>query len=108
PPGEKPVGFRAVSLTELVDNPMIAGEHLRTIKLDTGKYPPAFLDLTSESSAALQLRPEVVAIYSRVVQEAGALFGTCHYPSFRFLVTCSDRLGYLGLEHLACSINGVR
>ena len=36
------------------------------------------------------------------------MFGTCHYPSFHFLVTCSDDLGYLGLEHLACSINGVR
>jgi predicted metalloprotease with PDZ domain len=50
----------------------------------------------------------VVGIYSRVVKEAGALFGTCHYPSFHFLVTCSDDLGYLGLEHRECSINGVR
>ncbi len=50
----------------------------------------------------------MVAIYGRVVREAGALFGTCHYPSFHFLVTCSDDLGYLGLEHLKCSINGVR
>ncbi len=53
-------------------------------------------------------RPNVVGIYSRVVQQAGALFGTCHYPSFHFLVACSDDLGYLGLEHLQCSINGVR
>jgi predicted metalloprotease with PDZ domain len=103
----KPIKFRTVSLTDLVDNPMIAGEHVRTIPLDAGKNPPAFLDLASESAAALQVRPEVVSIYSRVVQEAGAMFGTCHYPSFHFLVTCSDNLGYLGLEHLACSINGV-
>jgi predicted metalloprotease with PDZ domain len=107
PAAGKPVTFRTVSLTDLADNPMIAGEHVRTIPLDTGKYPPAFLDLASESAAALQVGPEVVATYGRVVQQAGALFGTCHYPSFHFLVTCSDRLGYLGLEHLACSINGV-
>ena len=43
-----------------------------------------------------------------MVREAGALFGDCHYPEFHFLVTCSDDLGYHGLEHLACSINGVR
>ena len=43
-----------------------------------------------------------------MVREAGALFGACHYPEFHFLVTCSDDLGYHGLEHLACSINGVR
>ena len=28
--------FKTVSLTDLVDNPLIAGEHLRTIPLDTG------------------------------------------------------------------------
>ncbi len=104
----KPVRFRTVSLTELVDNPLIAGEHLRRIALDTGPYPPAYLDVVSESASALAVPSDVVGIYSRVVKQAGALFGTCHYPSFHFLVTCSDELGYLGLEHLACSINGVR
>jgi predicted metalloprotease with PDZ domain len=104
----KSVEFRRASLTELADNPVIAGRHLRTIPLETGAYPPAYLDLISESASALQVSPEVVGIYSRVVREAGALFGTCHYPSFHFLVTCSDDLGYLGLEHLACSINGLR
>ena len=105
--GFKSVHFREVSLMDLVDNPMIAGEHVGQIPLDTGPYPPAFLDLVSESPTAIEASPQVVAIYSRVVQQAGALFGTCHYPSFHFLVTCSDDLGYLGLEHLACSINGV-
>ena len=42
------------------------------------------------------------------MREAGALFGACHYPEFHFLVTCSDDLGYLGLEHLTSSLNGVR
>jgi predicted metalloprotease with PDZ domain len=36
------------------------------------------------------------------------LFGTAHYPEYHFLVTCSDDLGHYGLEHHACSINGVR
>ena len=60
----KSVEFRPVSLTELVDNPVIAGEHLRTIPLETGPYPPAYLDLVSESASALQVSPEVVGIYS--------------------------------------------
>jgi predicted metalloprotease with PDZ domain len=104
----QPVRFRTVSLTKLVDNPFIAGEHVRRIALDTGPYPPAYLDIASESAAAMEVPANVVGIYSRVVKQAGALFGTCHYPSFHFLVTCSDDLGYLGLEHLECSINGVR
>jgi predicted metalloprotease with PDZ domain len=99
--------FRTVSLSDLVDCPLVAGDHLRTIPLQTGPYPPAFLDLVSESPSALQLSPRVVGLYSRLAQEAGALFGACHYPEFHFLVTCSDDLGYLGLEHLTSSINGV-
>ena len=47
-------------------------------------------------------------LYSRMVREAGALFGACHYSEFHFLITCSDELGHLGLEHLSSSINGVR
>jgi predicted metalloprotease with PDZ domain len=100
--------FKTVSLRDLVDNPLIAGEHLRTIPLEAGKNPPAFLHLVSESTSALQLGPNVVDLYSRMVREAGSLFGACHYPAFHFLVTCSDDLGYHGLEHLACSVNGVR
>ena len=43
-----------------------------------------------------------------MVREAGALFGTSHYSEFHFLITCSDELGRLGLEHLSSSLNGVR
>jgi predicted metalloprotease with PDZ domain len=106
--GEGTATFQAVSLTELADSPLIAGEHLRTIPLKTGSYPAAYLDLVSESPSALQLPPRVIEMYARVVREAGALFGHCHYPEYHFLVTCSDQLGYLGLEHLTSSINGVR
>ncbi len=100
--------FQTVSLTDLADCPLIAGEHLRSIPLATGPYPPASLDLVSESPTALELSPRVIAMYSRVVREAGKLTGLCHYPDYHFLVTCSDDLGYLGLEHLTSSINGVR
>jgi predicted metalloprotease with PDZ domain len=99
--------FKTVSLTELVDCPLIAGEYLKTTPLSTGSDPPAVLDVVSESPAALEISSRVVDLYSRVAREAGALFGTCHYPKFHFLIICSDDLGYLGLEHLTSSINGV-
>ncbi len=97
-----------MSLNTLADSPLIAGEHLRTIPLKTGSNPPAFFHVASESPSALELGPDVVDLYSRMVREAGALFGACHYSEFHFLVTCSDDLGLLGLEHLSSSINGVR
>jgi predicted metalloprotease with PDZ domain len=99
--------FETLSLTELVDCPLIAGERLQTIALDAGDNPPAFLHLASESKSALNLGSQVVDHYSRVVKQAGALFGACHYTEFHFLVTCSNDLGYFGLEHLRSSVNGV-
>ena len=102
------ITFAPVSLNTLADSPLIAGEHLRTIPLKTGSNPPAFFHVVSESPSALELGPDVIALYSRMVREAGALFGACHYSEFHFLVTCSDDLGLLGLEHLSSSINGVR
>lgn len=101
------VHFATVSLTALVDSPLIAGRHLRTFKLDSGSGPSAFLHLTSESPEAINLDPKTVDLYSRVVREAWALFGVAHYPEYHFLVVCSDALGFFGLEHLTCSLNGV-
>jgi predicted metalloprotease with PDZ domain len=102
------VRFAPVSLEVLGDSPLLAGEHLRTIPLATGTNPPAVMHLASESTAALELGHDVVDTYSRMVREAGAMFGCCHYPEFHFLITCSDELGHLGLEHLCSSVNGVR
>lgn len=104
---EGTITFTPISLATLVDNPLIAGRHLRTFKLETGKNPRAFLHLTSESPEALNLDAKTVELYSRLIREAGALFGCAHYPEYHFLVVCSDEIGSFGLEHLACSINGV-
>jgi predicted metalloprotease with PDZ domain len=102
------ITFSPVSLATLADSPLIAGEFMRTIPLAVGSNSPAFFHLASESPAALLLGPDVIDLYSRMVREAGALFGACHYSEFHFLITCSDDLGHLGLEHLSSSLNGVR
>jgi predicted metalloprotease with PDZ domain len=100
------VAFQPVNLENLIDSPLIAGEHLRTITLNT--TPKTFLHVASESPSALQLDLKVIDLYTRVVNEAHALFGAAPYPEFHFLITCSDDLGYFGLEHLTSSLNGVR
>ncbi|WP_156512782.1 sugar-binding protein [Planctomyces sp. SH-PL62] len=102
------IRFEPVSLVDLIDSPLIGGEHLKSTKLDTGPYPPATFHVASENPEAMELSPETIARYSRVVREAGAMFGSFHYDDFQFLTTLSDDLGYLGLEHLSSSINGVR
>lgn len=102
------IRFAPVSLVDLVDSPLIAGEHLRTVELETGSSPRAFFHVASENPEVLDLKPELIGKYGRMVREAGAMFGAHHYDEFHFLTTCSDELGYLGLEHLSSSLNGVR
>ena len=97
------VEFKPVSLTTLVDSPIIAGVHFKKIDLGQGDVlsgaPSHEIDLVSDSAAALEMTPEQVAAYKRLVTEAHALFGARHYQGYRFLYTLSDRVANFGLEH---------
>ena len=86
----------------------MAGENLRTDPPQIRRHAAGVLPPCLGGNLGAAVPPEVVDLYSRMVREAGALFGACHYPEFHFLVTCSDDLGHLGLEHLTSSLNGVR
>lgn len=99
--------YAPVSLTELMDSPMLLGEHLRSIPLDVGGGAPVTLHLGSESAQALQLKDELIDQYGKMVREAYLLFGGAHYEDYHFLVSCSNDIPYTGLEHLRSSLNGV-
>src|SRR6185295_5953469 len=89
------VEFGPVSLTTLVDSPVIAGEHFRSVQLD----PKVQLDMAADSAAALDISPEVTAKMKRLVAEADALFGARHFENYHFLLTLSDHVAHFGLEH---------
>jgi predicted metalloprotease with PDZ domain len=93
------VEFAPVSLTTLVDSPLIAGEHYRRIELTTGSEPTHVMDLVADSDADLAMKPEDLAAYKKLVAETGALFGARHYRHYDFLFTLSDQVGGHGLEH---------
>jgi predicted metalloprotease with PDZ domain len=94
------VRFKPVSLTTLVDSPVLSGAHFRTLALSPAGDPrPAFLDMAADSEAALAAKPEVLDGYRRLVAEAIALYGARHYERYRFLLTLSDHTAHFGLEH---------
>jgi predicted metalloprotease with PDZ domain len=93
------VDFAPVSLTTLVDSPLIAGEHYRRIELTTGSEPAHVMDLVADNDADLAMKPEDLAAYKKLVAETGALFGARHYRHYDFLFTLSDQVGGHGLEH---------
>ena len=98
------VEFKPVSLSRLIDCPVIAGEHFRTIPL-TGEPTPHQIDLACEDAKTLDLTPEFIEHMKQLVNESGAFFGARHYTNFHFLLGLSDKLPAFGLEHHECSVN---
>jgi len=91
--------FAPVSLTMLVDSPVLTAQYLKVVPLNPGQTPPAELDAAADSAAALEPPQEVWDRYRNLVTQAGALFGTQHYRDYHFLYTLSDHVAHFGLEH---------
>jgi predicted metalloprotease with PDZ domain len=92
------IHFAPVSLTTLVDGPVLAGEYLKAVPLST-ENPPAEIDVAADSAAALDAPEEVWEHYRNLVKQAGLLFGARHYTNYHFLLTLSDHVAHFGLEH---------
>ena len=103
------IGFKPVSLTTLIDSPLIAGDHYRKIELTKpGESPMHVIDMVSESDSSLAMTAADEAAYRKLVAETGALFGARHYLEYHFLLTLSDEAGHHGVEHHQSSDNSVK
>jgi predicted metalloprotease with PDZ domain len=93
------VRFAPVSLTTLIDSPVITGTHL--VDLDLGEHAGArhHLVITADRAADLASAKDLTAPMTRLVDEALALFGARHYSSYHWLLTLSDHVEHFGLEH---------
>ncbi|HEY4708937.1 MAG TPA: hypothetical protein VIH46_02085 [Candidatus Acidoferrales bacterium] len=102
-PGAKQEGdtinFAPVSLSTLVDSPVLTGRYFRVIQLTPGQTPTHEIDIAADSAAALDMPPETEGHYRQLVAETGALFGVRHYRDYHFLLTLSDYVAHFGLEH---------
>ena len=91
------IKFATVSLTTLVDSPVITGEFLKIVPL--AEDPLTEMDIASDSAAGLEAPPEVWDHYKHLVEQAQKLFGAHHYRDYHFLYTLSDHVAHFGLEH---------
>ena len=96
--------FEPVSLTTLVDSPLVAGAFYRRIALKDDA-PSNVMDLVADSAAALALPDEEVAHYKKLVAEAANLYGATHYEHYHFLVGLSEHIFHSGIEHHESSLN---
>jgi predicted metalloprotease with PDZ domain len=92
------IDFVPVSFTTLVDSPVLAGAHFKTVEL-SGDALPHRIYIGADSEAALVVSPALADGWNRLVAETGALFRARHYRSYSFLLTLSDHTAHFGLEH---------
>ena len=98
--GRYEVKFAPVSLTTLIDSPLIAGLYYRKIQLTSPRETPSHaMDLVADAESDLAMKPEDIAAFQKLVAETGVLFGARHYRDYHFLLTLSDQVGGHGLEH---------
>lgn len=100
------VRFAPVSLTTLVDSPLLAGRNFQRLSLDESPRP-VVLAVAADGAAALQIPPETVKQLRNLVREADALFGSRQFRRYTFLVTLSDQVTQFGLESHESSENRV-
>ena len=87
----------------LVDSPLLAGRYGKTWPLSERVNLNVFADDPKELAAT----PGQIDAHKRLVDQAERTFGAHHYDHYEFLLSISDQLGGIGLEHHRSSENGV-
>jgi len=89
--------FNPVSLTTLVDSPLIAGEYLRVVPLS--ENPRQEMDIAADHAGDLDAPQEEFDHYKALTDQALKLFGAQHFRDYHFLYSLSDHVAHFGLEH---------
>lgn len=91
--------FAPVSLAELVDSPVIFGEHLITYRFEIGDRPPHYIDAVAAKPERLELPAKRLREFEEMVIQSEKVFGPFPRSQFRFLIMVDSRLPGFGLEH---------
>ena len=89
------VSWAVTDYETLVDSPIFAGKYARQWTIGENVR----LDAVADAPKYLELAPENLARFERLVSEADALFGARHFDHYDMLLAMTDRMGGIGLEH---------
>jgi predicted metalloprotease with PDZ domain len=95
------VTWATVDYETLVDSPIFAGKYAR--QWDLGH--DVRLSTVADKPEQLELKPEHLATFEKLVDEALALYGARHFDHYDILLALTDRMGGIGLEHHRSSEN---
>jgi predicted metalloprotease with PDZ domain len=101
------VRFGPTTFETLVDSPVYAGAYMTRIDLDPGARVPVHLDLFADRPELLAATPDELTAHRNMIQQAYRLFGARHYDHYDFLVSLSDIVPPMGVEHHRSSFDGL-
>jgi predicted metalloprotease with PDZ domain len=97
--GDDELGFAKTSLETLLDAPVIAARHLRSIGLGAAGEPPLRLHLLADTEQGLNITRHDLGKLRRLTGETHAVFGQAPYRHFDAMVVLSDAFPTGGCEH---------
>ncbi|WP_099185624.1 M61 family metallopeptidase [Sphingobium fuliginis] len=97
------VAYETIDYEALQDSPVFAGLHFKPVDLGHN----VTLNIVADDADELDAKPDQIARHKKLVDEAGALFGTYHFDHYDFLFAITDEMGGIGLEHHRSSENQV-
>ncbi len=97
------IAYQTVDYETLVDSPFFAGRHFQ--KWDLGQN--VTLNVVADDARFLKATPEQIGAHKALVTQAIKLFGTRQFDHYDLLVSLTEKMGGIGLEHHRSSENGV-
>lgn len=97
------VSYQTVDYETLVDSPFFAGRHFA--KKDVGQN--VTLNVVADDARFLKANDEQIGKHKALVTQAVKLFGTRQFDHYDLLLSLTEKMGGIGLEHHRSSENGV-
>jgi predicted metalloprotease with PDZ domain len=98
--------FKTVPYNTLIDSPMFAGKYFSRVDLDPSGKTQVHMDIVADQPDYLAITPAQLQAHRNLVQQAYKTFGSHHYDHYDFLLSLSDRMSGIGLEHHRSSEDG--
>nr|WP_235075815.1 peptidase M61 [Asticcacaulis sp. AC460] len=93
------VQFKTTDYETFVDSPLFSGRYFKTYDIGPAGSVPVRLNVMGDKPGQVEASEEIVAIHRKMMVQAYKLFGGHHYDHYDFLVSGTDWLGDIGLEH---------
>lgn len=100
------VHYKPIDYNNLVDSPVLAGKYYKQVQVSSDPVP-VYLDLFADAPKYLEFKPEQIKGNRELITQMYKLYGAHHYNHYNFLVSLSDKLGGIGLEHHRSSEDGL-